>query len=92
MKKINTIIFGATGSIGSSVLSIAKSNSDRINIEGMTCNRNIQKLEKLAKLFEVKKGFNEKNLVKKHGLNLKNYDVFYDASDFHNIITKKLML
>ncbi len=90
MKKINTIIFGATGSIGSSVLSIAKSNSDRINIEGMTCNRNIQKLEKLAKLFEVKKiGFNEKNLVKKHGLNLKNYDVFYDTSDFHNIITKK---
>ena len=43
MKKINTIIFGATGSIGKSVLSIASMHKDKINIEGITCNTSVNK-------------------------------------------------
>ena len=60
MKKINVVIYGATGSIGRSTLSIISKNSDKINIEGITCNKNILKLLKIAKSYNVKKiGFNE---------------------------------
>ena len=59
MKKINTIIYGATGSIGNSSLSLISKNRALINIEGITCNKNIEKLLKIAKLYKVKKiGFN----------------------------------
>ena len=65
MKKINVIIFGATGSIGSSVISIISKNTNYLNLEGITCNSKIFKLYKIAKSFNVKKiGFNEK-LIKK---------------------------
>ena len=40
MKKTNVVIYGATGSIGSSTLSIISKNLDKINIEGITCNKN----------------------------------------------------
>ena len=55
MKKINVVIYGATGSIGRSTLSIISKNLDKINIEGITCNRNILKLLKIAKTYNVKK-------------------------------------
>ena len=65
MKKINVVIYGATGSIGSSTLSIISKNLDKINIEGITCNKNILKLLKIAKSYNVKKiGFNEKSIYK----------------------------
>ena len=41
MKKINVIIFGATGSIGKSALSIISKNLKYINVEGITCNSNL---------------------------------------------------
>ena len=44
MKKINLVIFGATGSIGQSTLAIVKKNPKLFNIEGVTCNSNIKKL------------------------------------------------
>ena len=55
MKKINVVIYGATGSIGSSTLSIISKNLDKINIEGITCNKNILKLLKIAKSYNIKK-------------------------------------
>ena len=54
MKKINVIIFGATGSIGKSTLSIIKKNNELINIEGITCNSNLGKLLKIAKSHHIK--------------------------------------
>ena len=66
MKKINVVIFGATGSIGSSVISIISKNMNCINLEGITCNSKLDKLYKIAKSFNVKKiGFNEKSIRKK---------------------------
>ena len=50
MKKINLIIYGATGSIGKSVLSIVRSNREKFNIQGITCNNNYKKLKELNKL------------------------------------------
>ena len=87
MKKINVIIYGATGSIGRSTLSIISKNLDKINIEGITCNRNILKLLKIAKTYNVKKiGFNEKAIHKFNKYNLNKYEVFNDDNKFYSII------
>ena len=64
MKKINLIIYGATGSIGKSALSIVRSNREKFNVQGITCNGNYKKLIKIAKEFNVKKlGINKKILT-----------------------------
>ena len=61
MKKINVVIYGATGSIGNYTLSIISKNLDKINIEGITCNKSVLKLLKIAKSYNVKKiGFNQR--------------------------------
>ena len=78
MKKINTVIFGATGSIGTSALSIISKNTKKINLEGVTCDRNLNKLNVIAKSFNVRKiGFNEDSISKSKDLNLKRYEYIY---------------
>ena len=57
MRKKNIIIYGATGSIGSSVLAILKNNLHKLNLEGITCNKNIKKLIKISNTFNVKKNW-----------------------------------
>ena len=52
MKKI--AIFGSTGSIGSSLLKIIKSDQKNFKIELLTANKNYKKLIKQVKLFNVK--------------------------------------
>ena len=52
MKKI--IIFGSTGSIGTSLLNIIKKNKKDFTIELLTANKNYKKLIKQAKYFNVK--------------------------------------
>ena len=90
MKKINVVIYGATGSIGSSTLSIISKNLDKINIEGITCNKNILKLLKIAKSYNIKKiGFNEKSVHNMGRLNLNKYEVYNDDAKFYDILSKK---
>ena len=52
MKKI--VIFGSTGSIGSSLLKIIKDDKKNFRIELLTANKNYKKLIKQAKFFKVK--------------------------------------
>ena len=52
MKKI--VIFGSTGSIGSSLLKIIKDDKKNFKIELLTANKNYKKLIKQAKIFNVK--------------------------------------
>ena len=52
MKKI--VIFGSTGSIGSSLLMIIKDDKKNFKIELLTANKNYKKLIKQAKFFNVK--------------------------------------
>ena len=52
MKKI--IIFGSTGSIGTSLLNLIKKDKKNFNIELISANRNYKKLIKQAKFFNVK--------------------------------------
>ena len=74
MKKINLIIFGATGSIGDSVLSIVRCNRDKFNIQGITCDKNYKKLIKIAEEFNVKKiGINKR--IKSTMKELNKYNV-----------------
>ena len=61
-------IFGSTGSIGSSLLKIIKSDKKNFKIELLTANKNYKKLIKQAKFFNVK------NIV------LTDYDSFLIAS------------
>tara|TARA_B100000787_G_scaffold36284_1_gene25433 strand:- start:118 stop:1284 length:1167 start_codon:yes stop_codon:yes gene_type:complete len=53
MKKI--VIFGSTGSIGTSLLGIIKKDKNAFNIELLTAHKNYKKLIKQAKTFNVKK-------------------------------------
>jgi 1-deoxy-D-xylulose-5-phosphate reductoisomerase len=52
MKKI--VIFGSTGSIGTSLLKIIKDDKKNFKIELLTANKNYKKLIKQAKFFNVK--------------------------------------
>ena len=52
MKKI--VIFGSTGSIGSSLLKIIKDDKKNFKIELLTANKDYKKLIKQAKFFNVK--------------------------------------
>ena len=52
MKKI--IIFGSTGSIGTSLLNIIKKDKKNFNIQLISANKNYRKLVKQAKYFNVK--------------------------------------
>ena len=55
MKKKNILIYGVTGSIGDSVLSLIRSCKNNFNIVGMTCNNNIEKLRTLSDEFGTQK-------------------------------------
>ncbi len=90
MKPQNIVIFGATGSIGSSVLSIIEKNQKKLKIEAITCNRNLSKLLKIAKKFKVKKiGYNIRNVKKIKNYNLKKYNSTEDISCFDQLISSK---
>ena len=90
MKKMNTVIFGVTGSIGNSVLSIISKYEQYINIEGITCDKNVNKLIKIASKYQVNKvGFNKSKLKKYNNANFQQYEVFDDITNFHNIISNK---
>ena len=90
MRKKNIIIYGATGSIGSSVLAILKNNLHKLNLEGITCNKNIKKLIKISNTFNVKKiGFNESEIKDTQVIDYNKYKIFNDISNFHKMITHK---
>ena len=88
MKKINLIIYGVTGSIGKSVLSIVRSNREKFNVQGITCNKNYKKLIKIANEFNVKKiGINKQinNTIK----DINKYNVYEGISSFSKIYDSK---
>ena len=89
MKKINVVIYGATGSIGSSALSVIKKNQDKFNLEGITCNYRLNKLIKIADQFNVRSiGYNEKSL-RKRKYKTNKYQLYKDISEFDKIVSNK---
>ena len=90
MKKLNLVIYGATGSIGDNVISIVKQYPDRFKLEGITCNKNILKLKKIAEEFKVKKiGFVNVSKNKLNESNIKKYNQVFSIDEFDKIISSK---
>ena len=88
MKKINLVIFGVTGSIGKSVLSIVRSNKEKFNIQGITCNKNYKKIIKIGKEFNVKRiGINK--TIKKDIKEFNSFNVYQGIETFDDIIDRK---
>ena len=52
---MNVVVIGATGSVGSSVMSVCETWPDKIRVVGLAANRRSPKLQALAEKFGVKK-------------------------------------
>ena len=91
MKKINLLIYGATGSIGDSVLSIVRMHRERFNVVGMTCDKNIKKLSTLSNEFDTKNigiaTYNKDLDYKKYFPDKK---IYFTLSEFSELIVKNI--
>ncbi len=88
MKKINLVIFGATGSIGNSVFSVIRDNKNKFNIQGIACGNNYKKLIKIANEFKVKKlGINKE--IRKKTDELDKFNIFNGIGTFDQIIDSR---
>ena len=92
MKKI--VIFGSTGSIGSSLLNIIKKDKKSFKIELISANKNYKKLITQAKIFNVKNLIitNQNSFLKtKKILKNKNFNIYNNFDSFEKIFkTKKV--
>tara|TARA_A100001015_G_scaffold309084_1_gene407873 strand:+ start:173 stop:1327 length:1155 start_codon:yes stop_codon:yes gene_type:complete len=70
----NIILFGATGSIGSSVLKILDKTNGEFTLKGITCNQNIDSLIEISNQYDC------------HDLGVSNIDI---SNDKNEILTKK---
>ena len=87
MNKKNVLIYGATGSIGDSALSLIRNHQDKFNVVGMTCNKNIKKLHILSDEFNTKNvgiGNYDKEINYKEYFPDKN--IFFNLSEFNELI------
>ena len=91
MKKKNILIYGATGSIGDSVLSLVRDNKDEFNVHGITCDHNIEKLSALSKEFNVKNigiaSYNKEFNYKKYFPGKK---IFFKLDEFRELINDSI--
>ena len=90
MKKI--VIFGSTGSIGTTLLNIIKKDKKNFNIELISANRNYKKLIKQALFFNVKNLIiTDKNSFLKAKKILKNntIKIYNNFNSFKEIFKKK---
>ena len=88
MKKINLVIYGVTGSIGKSVISIIRRNPKKFNLQGITCNKKYKKAIEIAREYNVSKiGINSE--IKHDIKELNNYNIYNNIDSFDKIIDKK---
>ncbi len=87
MSKKNVLIYGATGSIGDSVLNLIRSNREQFNVVGMTCNSNIDKLLNIAYEFECNNlGINNKKNIPIYP-KLQDYIVHAGLEEFSKLMS-----
>tara|TARA_B100000686_G_C16670967_1_gene906423 strand:- start:46 stop:1197 length:1152 start_codon:yes stop_codon:yes gene_type:complete len=87
MKKTNILIYGATGSIGDSVLSLVRSQKNHFNVVGMTCEKNIKKLSKLADEFNTKNiGIANYNKDMNYDKYFPDKKIFFNLDEFKDLI------
>ena len=89
MSKKNILIFGATGSIGTSTLNLIRNNKSEFNVVAMTCNNNIEKLLKLSNEFNCKNiGIANKYVIQKKGIKVDDIKIFSGLDEFKDIINE----
>lgn len=90
MFKKNVLIYGATGSIGDSVLNLIRNNKEQFNVVGITCNSNIDKLLNIAYEFECNNlGINNEQNIHNYP-KLKNYIVHVGLDEFSNLMSNNV--
>ncbi|WP_415291133.1 1-deoxy-D-xylulose-5-phosphate reductoisomerase [Candidatus Pelagibacter sp. Uisw_136] len=90
MKKI--VIFGSTGSIGTSLLNIIKNDQKNFKIELISANKNYKKLINQAKFFNVKNLIitDQNSFIKaKKKIKGKNINIYNDFTSFKKIFKNK---
>ena len=89
---LKIVIFGSTGSIGSSLINIIKKNKKGFKIELLTANKNYKKLIKQVNFFKVKNIVitnRESFLIAKKILKNKNVNIYNDFDCLKNIFKNK---
>ena len=90
MYKKNILIYGATGSIGDSVLNLIRNNRKQFNVVGLTCNSNIDKLLDIAYEFECNNlGINNEKNISNYP-NLQNFNVHCGLGEFSKLIDNNI--
>ena len=90
MFRKNILIYGATGSIGNSVLNLIRNNKEQFNVVGITCNSNIDKLLDIAHEFECNNlGINNEKIIKNNP-KLKNYTVHVGLDEFFKLMNSNV--
>ena len=90
MFRKNILIYGATGSIGNSVLNLIRNNKEQFNVVGITCNSNIDKLLDIAHEFECNNlGINNEKIIKNNP-KLKDYTVHVGLDEFFKLMNSNV--
>ena len=83
----NIILFGATGSIGSSVLRVLDRANGDFCLKGITCNRNIDRLIEISDRYSCNNlGVSSKDLSNDKDEILTNKNTVYGMQDFESFI------
>ena len=89
MSKKNILIYGATGSIGTSTLNLIRNNINEFNVVGMTCNSNIDQLLELSIEFNCKNiGIANKNALQNKNIRADNLKIFSGLEEFKDIVNE----
>ena len=90
MYKKNVLIYGATGSIGDSVLNLIRNNKNNFNVVGLTCNSNIDKLIKISNEFDCNHlGINNDSQIENYP-QLKDYNIYSGLNEFSNLMNSSV--
>ena len=90
MSKKNVLIYGATGSIGDSVLNLIRNNRKHFNVVGLTCNSNITKLLNIAHEFECNNlGINTEKKITCNP-KLQDYTVHVGLDEFSKLMSNNV--
>jgi 1-deoxy-D-xylulose-5-phosphate reductoisomerase len=90
MSKKNVLIYGATGSIGDSVLNLIRNNREHFNVVGLTCNSNITKLLNIAHEFECNNlGINTEKKITCNP-KLQDYTVHVGLDEFSKLMSNNV--
>lgn len=90
MVRKNVLIYGATGSIGDSVLNLIRNNRDKFNVAGLTCNSNIKKLINISNEFECYNiGINNPAQASNYP-DLKNFNICFGLDEFSKLMNDSI--